>query len=561
VSPRSQSLKGAQFLSLTLAAVALFGACASGGVEPWEYTPRTMADTLAIWEPAEREPSVVYEQIAFAITGPLRPGSGPVWNVDAFDDVVNSTWFTHRNDVRPLSADEIIRGPQTVDGPDQSAPVEITSMKSEGVNVGFFMKDARGDRWLVKFDPPEYPEMASGSDVMATNLVWAAGYNTPQNHIFLFDPDAVTLRNGVELEMVEDDALVHYVVGARGPEQRELTHDVFLRFIDRYPRTDQGRIRTLASKFLSGVPKGGFAWEGTRPDDPNDVIPHQNRRELRGYYVIASWINQVDSKEGNTLDMFIPDPDSPAEGKRHGHLVHYMLDNGASLGSGGVHGHRPRNGSENDLDIKAISMRFISLGSYERPWQDIENPDHPESIGWYSAEGFQPGSWRASIPNPTFSAVGAPDGYWGAKLVMSFTDDQLAALTEASRWSDFSARSYILAGLKARRDMIGRYWFARVSPLDDPRVEGGALVFDDLWTRHFGGSAQYRYDFDGRAAGSEGIANQARVPLPSGLAGSDGRVRVRVWRSRAGKTGWSPRPATIWLEPSGSDWRVTGVRY
>jgi hypothetical protein len=84
-------------------------------------------------------------------------------------------------------------------------------------------------------------------------------------------------------------------------------------------------------------------------------------------------------------------------------------------------------------------------------------------------------------------------------------------------------------------------------------------MFEDLWTRHFGGSAQYRYDFDGAP---EGTANEPRVPLPARLdAGSDGRVRVRVWRSDPDGSGWAPRPATIWLEADGSGWRVAGVRY
>jgi hypothetical protein len=403
--------------------------------------------------------------------------------------------------------------------------------------------------------------MASGADVLATNLVWSAGYNTPENYVFYLDPTNLTLDEDVELEMVEDGAVAHYVVGANEPGERELTLDVFLRFIERYPRDSQGRIRTLASKFLPGIPKGPFAWEGTRPDDPNDVIPHESRRELRGYYVVASWLNQVDTKEGNTLDMFRLHQGSPTGGddRRYGHLIHYMLDNGASIGSGGVHPHRPRHGSENDLDMKAISLRLISLGTYERPWQDMEDAEHPETIGWFAAEGFRPGDWKSSIPNPTFDAVTAPDGYWGAKLVMSFTDEQLAGAMEATEWSDPEARAYILKGLRERRDAIGRHWFARVSPLDRPRVEGGAVTFDDLWTRHFGGSAQYRYDFDGAP---EGTASEPRVPLPAGLAaGSDGRVRVRVWRSDPDGAGWTPRPATIWLEPDGSGWRVAGVRF
>jgi hypothetical protein len=525
-------------LTLILSAAALGTGCATGQVEPWEYTPRPLADTLAIWEPEETEASVLYEQFAYGALLPLSGGGGPAWNADPFDEVVNSTWFTNRNAVRPLTPQEVARGSHTVDGPDQSGPVEVTGMKSEGVNVGFFIKDARGDRWLVKFDPPEYPEMASGADVLATNLVWSAGFHTPQNYVFYLDPSILRLREGVELDIVAD--------------------------LERYPRDSQGRIRTLASKFLPGVPRGPFSWKGTRPDDPNDVIPHQYRRELRGYYVVASWINQVDTKEGNTLDMFVPHEGSPTDGDapRFGHLVHYMLDNGASLGSGGVHAHRPRNGSENDLDMQAISLRFISLGTYERPWQDIEDAGHPETIGWFGVEGFRPGAWKSSIPNPTFSAITDADGYWGAKLVMSFTDEQLAAAVEVTQWSDPVAKTYILNGLKARRDLIGRYWFARVSPLHRPRLEGGAVTFDDLWSQFFGGLGVYRFDFDG-AAGGEGTAGEPRVPLPAGLAaGDDGRVRLRVWRSDPDGAGWVPSPATIWLVPDGgSGWRVAGVRY
>ena len=50
-------------------------------------------------------------------------------------------------------------------------------------------------------------------------------------------------------------------------------------------------------------------------------------------------------------------------------------------------------------------MRFISLGNYERPWQDIHDTGHPESIGWYAIDGFQPGQWRPGVPNQTFDAV------------------------------------------------------------------------------------------------------------------------------------------------------------
>ena len=67
----------------------------------------------------------------------------------------------------------------------------------------------------------------------------------------------------------------------------------------------------------------------TRPDDPNDLVPHEDRRELRAYGVFAAWLNHVDAKAINSLDMLVTE-------NGRSFVRHYLVDFGSALGSGGV---------------------------------------------------------------------------------------------------------------------------------------------------------------------------------------------------------------------------------
>ena len=70
--------------------------------------------------------------------------------------------------------------------------------------------------------------------------------------------------------------------------------------------------RVVASKGITGKDVGPFKYYGTRPDDPNDIHPHEHRRELRAMRVFGAWLNHDDSRAINTRD-FLQDVGRPQD--------------------------------------------------------------------------------------------------------------------------------------------------------------------------------------------------------------------------------------------------------
>ena len=76
---------------------------------------------------------------------------------------------------------------------------------------------------------------------------------------------------------------------------------------------------------MPGKILGGYQYAGTRPDDPNDIVPHEHRRELRALRVFGAWTNLTDLKAANTLDTLVTE-----NGKSI--VKHYLQDVGSTFG-------------------------------------------------------------------------------------------------------------------------------------------------------------------------------------------------------------------------------------
>lgn len=387
------------------------------------------------------------------------------FNTNAFDEVPASSWYTPRHTAAPFTIPELMRGPDQIDGPNTNGKWTIVRAKADGVTPGFAIEDDDGNRFFIKFDPPGYSELASGAEVVATKLFYAAGYFTPENYVVIFNPSILTMGEGVKL------------VDEKG-RKRSMNENDLEEILDRVEYLPDGRLRALASRYIPGKPIGPFRFEGTVDQDPNDFIPHQHRRELRGLYVLGSWLNHIDSKAQNSLDSYVTDESG------NSYVRHYLIDFGTCLGSGGRGPHPGYRGHENEIDPIAIFRKIITLGLWVREYEKPDTVLYP-SIGRFSNQGFHPEQFHSIFPNPAYANMTLRDAYWGARLVASFTDEQLKAVVKTGQYSNPEAEAYLSAQLIERRNIICTYWFDRMPPLDRFRLDEGTsgnyrLTFADL---------------------------------------------------------------------------------
>ncbi|HYJ32777.1 MAG TPA: hypothetical protein VE326_06105 [Candidatus Binatia bacterium] len=456
-------------------------------------------------------------------------------NVNAFDEVPNSTWFTNRNHVRALSTDAVREGPFGAVHP--TPPYTIKSVKTHGFNPGFNMKDAAGKRWVVKLDRAGFPQISSGAGVVSSRLVWAAGYNISHDEAFTFRRDELSIDADL----------------AKGKDGKKPFRDADLEaLLTRGARTQDGRYYAIASFFLPGTPIGPFSFRGIRQDDPNDRFRHKERRDLRGLFVVYSWVNNWDVKDDQSLDTYGPD-------SANGHVTHYLLDVNGSLGAA-AEGPKPlKYGYEQRFDTGRTLQRFVTLGFSTDPWRRAHQDSGIPSVGNFEAVEFDPADWAPLQYMEPFRRMTLADAYWGAKIVASFSNAQIAAAVDAAGYEDPRAPEYIERTLIARRDKIARFWFARVAPLDFFHVKDGYLVFHDLAV-DLGLAPERGYEVeeehgDGRAVPIEVLARDPQISLSRLGRGSDEiSLRLSVAKSHA-------RPVRVDLRRNGHDWVVTRVRH
>lgn len=485
------------------------------------------------------------------------------YNMTRFDGVANSSWFTNRIGIDAIDPAEVERGPNDAPGPDTTGPWIVSRPKIQGFTIGFWIKDVRGDQYIMKFDPSDNPEIATAAAAMGSRYFHACGYNVPEETIVYWRPEQLQIQPGITYT-------------DRSGNTREFTQEYLDDMLKDVYRLPDGRIRSLASRLLPGKVVGPFSYDGRRKDDPNDWCPHENRRELRGLYVIASLINHYDAKDQNTLDLYV------TEGERR-YVKHHLIDFGSTFGANSNRPKGPKQGYCNIFDLRDVLVSWFTLGLKKWGWEDAK-PYEYKTIGYFESEIFQPNKWDVIVPNPAFENLTARDAYWGAKVVMAWREEYLRALVAAGKYSDPEAEAYLIKTLMERREKIGRYWFGRVNPLDDFTLEvspaGPRLRFDDLAVRYnleTASATKYRWKCrtQDRAVSEWTQITETSIELNQDLIAKvaaafaahkspsdrDHLVEIRI-ETRRSDSGWSkPALAWLWFHPETGQLELVGIEH
>ena len=468
-------------------------------------------------------------------------------NVNSIDEVPNGAWFTNRVGTIPFTPEEVARGANKSTGP-ATGRWTVVSAKTNGVSPGFTIRDERGDIWFLKFDPPGWRGMATGTEVAVAKLFWSLGYHTPEYYI-------------AKLRVADLDIDPGAKITPPGGNTHAMTKGDINWLLTAAERDSDGSYRVIASKALAGKPLGGFRFYGTRPDDPNDVYLHEHRRELRGYGTFAAWFNHVDAKSINTLDTLMTE-------NGRSYVRHHLLDFGSTLGSAAVGPREYWEGREHLVEGGTIGKGILALGFYIRPWRTIPMYEAP-SIGRIDRDdsSWDPETWKGRVPNPAFERARPDDKFWAARKAAAVTDDMIRAAVSSGQFDDERAEQALVKVLIQRRDAILRRYLPAVNPIVDPALSAsGTLTFANAAVS--AGVAREPEAYRASWASFDNTTGETRdlgettgpasgIQPPAAVAASGAFLRVAIAAAKGPNPEWE-NPVHAYFHKVNNEWKLVG---
>jgi hypothetical protein len=454
----------------------------------------------------------VRRPLVLAMDPETPPDSG---DVNALDEVPRSSWFDPPT-ARP-------------DGPPQ---LPLTPMgPAESGQPGLSVRDARGFRYELRRDAKERPELISASAAVASRLLAAIGYRTPEVHV-------VTIA-ATDIKEVEDKAAVEAAV--------DLLREGSPPFADRY--------RVRATRWPVGIDLGPTPVAGVRSDDPNDRVPHANRRTLRAIGLALYWMGLRRLPPYALHDTYVGEA-----GK--GSLLHYVVAFDDAFGAEAVGRElEARLGGEGKYLNENALTALITLGLRRRTAPSVQTR-------WLALGEFDefdaPETFATSPPYEPMDLARPADTYWMGKRLAAVSPDAITAALAAAHFSSGSARARAAEVMELRRTRAITWAFARVTPAEVERVDAAHLMLrDQANARKLRGLVAERYavkflDDSGATVAPSVIVKvpdvAVAIPLPPG-APDYLVVRAQALREDGG----APRAVEVHVFKDAAGMRVLGV--
>lgn len=451
-----------------------------------------------------------------AVVGALDPRRArDSVDVNALDEVPTSSWFDANR-------------PPLLDGyASKGLPVAPFSeqARDEKRDERRAVVDAAGQRWEIVTDEPDHPGLRTGAGAISSRLLYALGYYATDAHI-------VSLPN-------EPRALAVRWPSARAPYSKSETFDL-----------------------------GPTVSTGTRLDDPNDVVPHEERRSLRALGTVAAWIGLDQIRSESLRDVYVGTPGT-------GFVQHQIVSLEHAIGGGAL-----RSALNGDEDGDPPHNAWVALGTLGfAPKEGPDPADTPSpSVGIFPLH-VKLTEYGLSVPFPAAQDALLGDVYWAAKRVSRVPDGTIVDAIAGAEHESVAVREYLQRALQTRRDDIARFVMSLVTPLELARTtpvsqkraagETFELRLDDrAILLGFVKSAESRYDIelldregDPLAPAFEAKPSKSTlsVKLSPDLLDGNGYVIVRIRAVRGGVK--APRSVELHVRGDAVTGQVRGVRH
>lgn len=475
--------------------------------------------------------------------GERHPERGviPAGGVNTLGEVLDGPWYVNRHGRVRMTQEELRRGPGNETPPSMDAAWQALTVKPYGVRPGILMADSKRELYLLRFDPPDNLEMATGAEMVASRFFHALGYFVPENYLVYFERDQLVADASGE------------AVSPMGKKRDLVEEDIdnFLRNWARDPDRGYRAVATHLSDEWQGL-LGPYQVYGVRSDDPNDIVPHEHRRDLRGLSVFSAWLNHSYMSATNTLDVVVRENDVPF-------IRHYLIDFTITLGSAGERAKDAREGNELAYDRGSTFKNIAGMGIWSPRWMRARYPKYP-SVGHFEYNTFEPERWITNYELAPFANRLPDDTFWAAKQVTAFTDEDIAAIVSTGEYSNPEAEAWIVKCLIERRDKIVKTYLPEVLPLDSIKIENDELTFDDLAVRN-GLTSSRTYSVHWSA-----FDNEAETHRQIGIPRTSFELPPILEKTEQGQYVAArivgddpPKSTTVFLRKNGADLEVVGI--